>query len=902
MTAEYCPSCGSGVDLDSTPTLTHVRPRESTAHPNEAQRSQRAASTGTPAPSSRPGSAGQYVAGDTLVERYRIVAILGKGGMGEVYRAEDLRLGQTVALKFLPLSMTRDEAARERFHREVRLAREIAHPNICRVFDIGEVDDRLFLTMEYIDGEDLSSLLRRIGQLPKNKALDIARQLCAGIAAAHGHGVLHRDLKPANIMLDGRGRVRITDFGLASFAENLDAAALQAGTPAYMAPEQFAGKEVTPRSDIYALGLVLYEIFTGKKAFDAATLPELIRQREKSAPSNLSVIVPDIDPLIERVILRCLEKDPARRPATALQVAAALPGGDPLAAALAAGETPSPEMIAAAGEKEGLRPGIAWACLLLALVGLSAIVLLAKQLTVFDAAPLPNPTDVLVARAQEIVRQLGYTAAPTDTFYGFGAYTGYIDWVAKHDFSKARWKNVATGVPPLVAFWYRQSPQFLESSTFSFSQTVVPDDPPNTISGACQVLLDPQGHLVNFEAVPPQMDTSSGAPPPTNWTALFAAAGLDMNSFRPASPQWTPLVTSDIRAAWEGNWPGRPELSLRVEAASYRGMPVYFDLISPWTKPDRMREEQSSVGKRIGSGLLIFALFVVLFFGILLASRNLRTGRADRRGAFRLALFVFLLTWAAGLLFEHHVPTTHELTIFWMATGWGLIAGTIVWLLYLAIESHVRRVWPNSLISWSRLLAGQWRDSLVGRDLLVGILVGVFSVAIARGSRFFTIHWLNKYPLPPISALDYIELAGLRFTVADVLLNLVIFVFGALAFFLTFFLLRRKLRKDWLAAIVMLALFAGPSFLGDNPVLNFAGNAVTFGLMLFVLMRFGLLALVVTLVLNNVLQAYPLTAHLTAWYAEPTIFVMVLLLVGAIFGFYTATRGQPIFGRLALEE
>ena len=124
--------------------------------------------------------------------------------------------------------------------------------------------------MEYVDGEDLSSLLRRIGRLPSDKAVEIANQLCAGLAAAHEAGVLHRDLKPANVMIDGKGRVRITDFGLAGFAEQIKGSEVMAGTPAYMSPEQFAGKEVTTKSDIYALGLVLYEIFTGKRVFEAA--------------------------------------------------------------------------------------------------------------------------------------------------------------------------------------------------------------------------------------------------------------------------------------------------------------------------------------------------------------------------------------------------------------------------------------------------------------------------------------------------------------------------------------------------------------------------------------------------------------------------------------------------------
>ena len=163
---------------------------------------------------------GRFAPGDLVAERYRIVGLLGRGGMGEVYRADDLRLGQPVALKFLPATLARDPMQLARFHAEVRLARQVSHPNVCRVYDIGEADGRHFLSMEYVDGEDLASLLRRIGRLPQDKAVEIARQLCAGLAAAHERGVLHRDLKPANVMLDGRGQVRITDFGLAALADD----------------------------------------------------------------------------------------------------------------------------------------------------------------------------------------------------------------------------------------------------------------------------------------------------------------------------------------------------------------------------------------------------------------------------------------------------------------------------------------------------------------------------------------------------------------------------------------------------------------------------------------------------------------------------------------------------------
>src|SRR5579862_1902940 len=258
----------------------------------------------------------RFAPGAIVAGRYRLVALLGRGGMGEVYRADDLTLEQPVALKFLPLVATsgsaEDADRLARLHNELRTARQVSHKNVCRVYDLGDADGRRFITMEYVDGEDLGSLLRRIGRIPQDKAVDIARQLCAGIAAAHERGVVHRDLKPANVMIDGDGNVRITDFGLAVAAGDADA--VRAGTPQYMSPEQLAGQPATVQSDIYALGLILFEVFTGRRAHDAKTIADLMQLHQSGAITTPSSVVRDIDPLVERVIMRCLEKDPAKRP------------------------------------------------------------------------------------------------------------------------------------------------------------------------------------------------------------------------------------------------------------------------------------------------------------------------------------------------------------------------------------------------------------------------------------------------------------------------------------------------------------------------------------------------------------------------------------------------------------
>ena len=244
--SRYCLACGAGLNVSASPTATAT----ATGH----------------LPSSEAIDGARFIPGTMVSGRYRIVGLLGRGGMGEVYRAEDLKLGQAVALKFLPIEVTHREDRLARFHQEVRLARQVSHPNVCRVHDIGETGGQTFLSMEYIDGEDLASLLRRIGRLPADKALEIARQLCAGLAAAHDRKVLHRDLKPANVLIDGRGQAHLADFGLADLSDQRRDAPDVAGTPGYMAPEQLDGRELTTRTDVYALGLVLYEMFTGKRA------------------------------------------------------------------------------------------------------------------------------------------------------------------------------------------------------------------------------------------------------------------------------------------------------------------------------------------------------------------------------------------------------------------------------------------------------------------------------------------------------------------------------------------------------------------------------------------------------------------------------------------------------------
>ena len=261
-----------------------------------------------------------YQPGAFLNNRYRIVRELGRGGMGAVYLADDERLGQPVALKFLPPALARHPRRLAQFQNEVKLSRQISHPNVCRVYDIGDADGHLFLSMEYIEGEDLAARLRRAGAFDAQRGVDLAWQICAGLAAVHASGVLHRDLKPANVMLAADGQAKLMDFGIATAGAAGD---VREGTPAYMAPEQLLGQQVTAASDIYALGLVIHEIFTGRRVFDAMTPADLI-----SHHTSATGLPPDVQPVpprhLQQGIGMCLERDPAKRPASAQAVAALL--------------------------------------------------------------------------------------------------------------------------------------------------------------------------------------------------------------------------------------------------------------------------------------------------------------------------------------------------------------------------------------------------------------------------------------------------------------------------------------------------------------------------------------------------------------------------------------------------
>uniref|UniRef100_Q01YB1 Serine/threonine protein kinase n=1 Tax=Solibacter usitatus (strain Ellin6076) TaxID=234267 RepID=Q01YB1_SOLUE len=868
VAGHFCASCGAsnGVEAFATQTIS-----SSSSAPRRATNSR---------------TQGRFAPGELLGGRYRIVAMLGKGGMGEVYRADDLSLDQPVALKFLPEAFTHHEQTLERFRGEVRIARQVSHPNVCRVYDLGQMEGLYFLSMEYVDGEDLGSLLRRIGRIPTDKALEIARKLCAGLAAAHEKGVLHRDLKPANVMLDGRGEVLLTDFGLAGLAGEIEGAEVRNGTPAYMAPEQHTGEEVTIKSDIYALGLVLYEIFTGKLPFESATLAGLMRAQRESVPVSLSSIVHDLDPTVEKIILRCLNPKPAMRPASALSVAAALPGGDPLAAALAAGETPSPEMVAAAGEGEGLSIKIAIPLLLTVLVGVPLGIAM-RGSALATLAPDLGP-EVLAQKSREIAARFGAEARPFDEAYKYEWDNGLFEWFSNRPGGHANWGQVLAANPQALRFQYRSHTAPLTGMMFH-DDLLTPgmvqwDDPPPEESGMVRMQLDSRGQLVYFERVPAQQQKPGNAAA-TDWGTLFAAAGLDQGKFQTAEPLWTSLATSDTRAAWTRSSPREQ----RVEAASLRGQPVFFSVIEPWTKPDRVPGSSDSTATQVVLGALAALLVVLMVAAALLAAGNLRRQRGDRRGALRLGMFVIIVQMALWVTRAHLLISIGTFGTFLVALATALFYGVVMWMMYMALEPHVRRRWPQALISWSAVLIGRVRDAVVGRDVLIGCAAGAV-IDVING---FSQTWLRQQGGWPDLSYTY-TLGGARGAIAVIMIGIPHAIRSALFFFFLIFLLRALLRNQWAAGVAFAVLLASLSLADtSHPLFNTAIDFVVLLGMAIVMLRWGLLAFC-SLLLFTILSTAP-GARTTAWFFGESAFLVALSLVLAGWAFHTSLGGRKLW-------
>lgn len=856
---------------------------------------------------------GQIVAG-----RYRIHRLLGKGGMGEVYRADDLALGDYVALKF-PLIDDAGRGGSQHLAGEVAVAQRVSHPNVCRVHDLGHHEGRVFLSMQLVEGETLGAVLgRSVGALTDDEKLRIAHDLCAALCAIHACRIVYRDLKPSNVMLDLDGRAIITDFGLASFGVVTDRGS---GTFAYMAPEQHDGGEPSARSDLYALGLVLYELVVGSPAFTADSRNELAA-RKRQGPPELpgDRAVPE---QAREVVVRCLQPDPEDRPESADEVARALPPR-PSRSSQGGGSWIVPPETLLVSPRQRPRPGLARGMLAAVLLALVAAAALAPASQLTRSAELGHPPEALEVRAWEVLALAGLSGDPGgvgEERYGYAYDRRQLDHVASTEGGPDRWTHLAEAPVPPVAFWYRRNPRPvapLEPGS-PFQRY---DDPPLTSPGMVGIRLDPRGRLLSLEAVPPRAAQMGGpedraeASESPDWAPLFAAAGFDLDRFRPVPPEWTPAAYADRRFAWQGPAAAAEGSAragaapVRIEAASFQGTPVSFRRVEPWMlAPEpgvgygtEMQLVTSRVG-RILAGLLFIGVMVA---ATLLARRNLFRRVADPKAAFRLAVAVLAARALAGFLGARHLPGAGELMLINSHLARALLMAAEVWVIYLALEPYVRRFWPELAASWVRLVYGRARDPLVGHHLLVGLLFGTGSILWSR--LYVTLAAPLGLPAPRPDALYTLAglvnirglevqceaLRGLRQALSMELLALVHAVLISLFGVVVIVLLRLLLKRPILSRTVALVLFVVLFFpYAGHPVADLVVVTVIVGFWLVALIRFGFLAGASAAVTAYLLNSHPLTLDPTAWYAPGAAAPLLAVGALAVYGFKISLAGRP---------
>jgi serine/threonine-protein kinase len=698
---------------------------------------------------------------------------------------------------------------------------------------------------------------------------------------------VHRDLKPANVMVDSNGQVFITDFGLAATARELQHTQLRSGTPAYMAPEQLEGREVTVRSDLYTLGLVLYEMFTGRPPFAHRRTPT-------DRPPRIDSVVKDLDVAVVRAIERCIELAPRDRPSSALAIAALLPGGNPLAEALAAGVTPSPQMVAAAHSSEALSVRAAVLALVFVLVGLLAVIVLGSRVSFLHVTPLPYPPQVLEQKARELIASVGYTMPPRDRHWSL-FWNGLYQEYAEQQVPVAEYRaQLAVGQPSLVSFRYRQSAQYL--LFFDPAADVIDEgDPPLRVPGDVFLSLDPHGRLRHIEVVVPADSYAQRSEQPFEWNRLFAMAGIDPNRFALVEPDWIPPVTFDTRVAWTGTLAHSPSVPMRVEAAAWRGQPVYFRL----TIDEQHATLRVWYGPYAGvSWLFMFAPWIVGAGAMLVARRNHKAGRTDLRGATRLGAGVCGCSLLSWLFTAHHVPTGEYLPSVFRALSGALMVGAFGAVLYMAVEPFVRRRWPESLISWTRVLSGRIRDPLVGGHLLVGTAWGV---GLTLWSMLKIATLLHQ---GLVWRQDWRTLGGLGWIISSMLWDWLVWfaVVKVLAVCVLLLFAKVLLRRDWLA-FVAVVLLANALTIVERPglLIQIAFEVPAAAAAVWLLIRWGVLPMMVASFIAEWTIRTPLTVNLAAWYSGPTLFVVATVLAVAVWSFSVALAGRPLFEHELLE-
>lgn len=778
--------------------------------------------------------------GDLVADRYRLEYVVGRGGMGEVFAAHDRLLDKRVALKVLRIADT------SLLRREVTLSHKVTHPFVCRVYDLGQVDGQVFLTMEYVNGQTLERLLRQVRQFTPQRAQTLAVQVCLGLEAAHEQRVYHRDLKPSNVLIDEQGNVRLADFGLAAAAD--DDQPPDGGTIAYMSPEQLSGGDVTGSSDIYSLGLLLFEIFTGRRICQQIQTRAALLERHELHIEEQDGFY-QLPPEVGETIAACVQFSPQDRPVSVAAVRKRLTN-----------QAETLDSIARRNWSWGKRRAVL--CMAMFLIAFVALLSLADRATLLGRAA-PKAPDALQERAEEVLAMVRETA-PVDRA------RGYISQSAGYHLP-----------PDTVAFFYRESPVPLVPNQFfpidyrfwhSFTVGCVTlENPAPLVPGMGSVILDKDGGLLRLEIVP----IASASEP----TQVFL-----LDAWRDHLPQATSKLTwissnaddlppgsalsSDRRIAWVGHDDSGKPL-WRLVIAERAGQLVFLEcspLVASVSPPER-----SAIPTQFFFGVLAFSLGV--------AAWNLRRRACDVGNSVKVALAIFLLSLVGHLCIGHHHFSVHGFDILEIGLAMSLYVAFVGWVAYVATEPFVRRYLPDTFISWGRLLAGRISDPLIARDVLVGL-------TLATVSRLLSTLALSY--LEPDALIEGLTggLVGGRHFLGLVLIwwsfgaaiNLLMLVILAIA---------RRHFPSWLARIICIIIWTAPfihPFATPGPVSIALGIALT-TLTVLVLEKYGFLPIVVSWLVHFLLLG-PLTVDMHRWYSTTSTLLIGALLLMGVYGFW----------------
>jgi serine/threonine-protein kinase len=558
---------------------------------------------------------------------------------------------------------------------------------------------------------------------------------------------------------------------------------------------------------------------------------------------------------------------------------------------MAAGETPSPRIVAAAGSEGSLRPAVAWSILGAIAVMLLLILLRVRSGQAMQSWGLRTPPEVQRVRATELLRRFGLPEQPF-RIAGFEEKFQYHAWVYVNDRSPKKWERFHRGIPR-VSFWLREDPLPLidtrpQAANPRPERTYPPQD-----ANASAIEIDLRGRLFSLKSIA----SESWKPRRLDWNELLEAAGLERAGLVQTEPRAVPALAADARAAWTGKHPddGTP---IRVEAAAWRGAPVFFQITGPWDEKD-VTGQVPFLGGGFGRFITVLS-FSAIAFGVVLAWRNLRLRRGDRQAAVRIGAAIFVLDVVAILIVAEHEPVVnHEIDLFVTCLAQAGLWAALFALLYIAVEPYVRRRWPDRLISWARLVAGKWRDPMIGRDISIGIAAGLLHATIAAYTDVLGALVSGEGAEPPTGRFHLLDTPAATFS--HFLEGISSGIILALILMTVLMLLSIVLRRRGLAIAGFFAIMLfGYTFASTEPwaMVSFA---LISGLFTLVVARFGMLSIAAMQIAFHVVFFAPLPDAF-AWYTARGLTTVVLLFACAIWAFFTSLGGQRAFAANMLDD